>query len=128
MESGKIIGAVFGTILKVIFAVVVVLAIYRGANFCYDYGYRIFTEPAVALEPGEDVVVEVTAQMSPLDIGESFETAGLVRDGKLFAIQYLLSEFRKEVQPGVFKLNTSMTAEDMMEVMATPQGEADEED
>ena len=46
------------------------------------------------------------------------EQKGLVRDGRLFVVQYYLSEFRKDVQPGTYDLNTAMTAEEMMEFMA----------
>lgn len=118
MNYGNMVSAVFGTILKVIAVIAVALLIYRGATLCYDYGYRIFTEPAVSAGEGRSVTVSVTKDMTPLEIGESFEEKGLVKDGKLFALQYLLSEFRKEVEPGVFELRTSMTAEEMMEVMA----------
>ncbi len=118
MNYGNIISAVFGTILKVIAVIAVAFLIYRGATLCYDYGYRIFTEPAVSAGEGRSVTVTVTKDMTPLEIGEAFEQKGLVRDGKLFALQYLLSEFRKEVKSGEFELRTSMTAEEMMEVMA----------
>lgn len=126
MNYGNMISAVFGTILKVIAVIAVVLLIYRGAMLCYDYGYRIFTEPAVSSGEGRSVTVSVTKDMTPLEIGETFEGKGLVRDGKLFALQYLLSEFRKEVKPGVFELRTSMTAEEMMETMAG-KGDAEKE-
>ena len=48
MKTANLAGAVLGTILKVVFAVVVVYLVYTGASTCYDYGYRIFTEPAVS--------------------------------------------------------------------------------
>ena len=118
MDGKKLILAVFGTIIRVAAALIVIFVIYSAASTCYDYGYRIFTEPAVALGNGRDVTVTVTSDMSPLKIGELFEQEGLVRDDKLFALQYMFSEYRKEVQPGTFVLNTSMTAEDMMGVMA----------
>lgn len=123
MNYGNMISAVFGTILKVIVVIAAAFLIYRGVTLCYDYGYRIFTEPAVSAGEGRSVTVSVTKDMTPLEIGETFEQKGLVKDGKLFALQYLLSEFRKEVKPGDFELRTSMTAEEMMEVMA---GEAEE--
>ena len=56
--------------------------------------------------------------MSPSDIGELFESKGLVKDGRLFMLQYYFSDFTKDVGPGVFELKTSMTGEEMMEAMA----------
>ncbi|MCM1540407.1 MAG: aminodeoxychorismate lyase [Blautia sp.] len=114
----SVIGAVFGVIFRVCVVLFAVHIIYNGAMLAYDYGYRIFTEPAVSAGEGRNITVSITADMSPVDIGELFETKGLVRDGKLFVIQYYLSEFQKDVGPGTFELSTSMTVEEMMEAMA----------
>lgn len=121
MDYGNIVSAVFGTILKVLAVAAVVFLIYQGAGICYDYGYRVFTEEPVSSAGGRTVTVTVAEDMSPLQIGELFEEKGLVRDAKLFAMQYLLSEFREDAAPGVFELSTTMTAEEMMEVMASGQ-------
>lgn len=118
MNSGSIVSAVFGTILKVILTIAVIFVLYRGANFCYDYGYRIFTEPAISSGEGRSVTVAVAEGMSPTQIGEMFQQKGLVKDAKLFALQYMFSEYRQDVKSGTFELSTAMTAEEMMEVMA----------
>ena len=118
MKIGSMVAAVLGAILRVVVAIAAVYVIYRGALLCYDYGYRIFTEPAVSSGEGRTVTVAITEEMSPADIGRLFESKGLVRDGRLFMLQYYLSEFREDVGPGIFELSTSMTAEEMMEAMA----------
>ncbi len=125
MNYGNIVSAVFGTILRVVAAVAVIFLIWQGALLCYDYGYRVFMEPAVSAGEGRVVTVSVTEDMTPLQIGEAFEARGLVRDGKLFALQYLFSEYRKNVKPGVFELSTAMTAEEMMEYMSMDVKEAE---
>ncbi len=114
----SVIGAVFGAIFRVGVVVFAVYAIYNGSMLAYDYGYRIFTEPAVSAGEGRSITVSVTEEMSPVDIGELFEKKGLVRDGRLFVLQYYLSEFQKDVGPGTFELSTSMTVEEMMKAMA----------
>lgn len=127
MKTANIIGSVCGAIFRVVAVVAVIYLICRGAEICYDYGYRIFTEPAMSTEEnGRPVTVTVGSDMSAMDIGRLFESRGLVRDAKLFVLQYYLSEYREDVKPGVFELNTSMTAEDMMKAMA--QGNGDEEE
>ncbi len=124
----SIIGAVFGAIFRVGVVIFAIYAIYNGATMAYDYGYRIFTEPAVSAGEGRKVTVSITKDMSPIDIGELFETKGLVRDGRLFTLQYYLSEFVKDVGPGTFELSTSMTAEEMMEAMADATEKPEEEE
>lgn len=127
MKAKNVIVAVYGAIFRVVVAVLAAYLIYRGAEICFDYGYRIFTEPAVSAGEGRTVTVAITEDMSPADIGRLFESRGLVRDGRLFMLQYYLSEFRKDVGPGIFELSTSMTAEEMMEAMVIPKEETEEE-
>ena len=122
MRPINIIGAVAGTIVKVAIVILAVYYTYQGAMLCYDYGYRVFAEPAMATGEGRTVTVTVTEDMSPLEIGELFESKQLVRDARLFMLQYYFSEHLKDVKPGTFELSTAMTAEEMMEVMAAPSG------
>lgn len=125
MKTGSIISAVCGAIFRVVVVIFAVYVIYRGAAVCYDYGYRIFTEPAVSSGEGRTVTVAVTEEMSASDIGNLLQTKGLVKDARLFTLQYYLSEYRKDIKPGVFDLSTAMTAEEMMAVMA---GETEEDE
>lgn len=118
--------AVFGAIFRVAVTIAVIYVIYRGAELSFDYGYRIFTEPAVSAGEGRAITVAITEDMSPADIGRLFESKGLVRDGRLFMLQYYLSEFREDVGPGIFELRTSMTAEEMMEAMVVADGNDEE--
>lgn len=124
MKPTNIFVTVFGVILRVALAILVVYVIYQGSQLCYDYGYRIFTEPAVSSGEGRIITVAVTENMSPKEIGILFENKGLVRDGRLFMLQYYLSEYKNDVMPGVFELSTSMTAEEMMEAMTGNKEEA----
>lgn len=119
MKASDLLSAVFGMIGKVIVTILVVYVIYQGAMKCYDYGYRIFTEPAVSSGEGVTVSVTVTEEMSALDMGDLFAQKGLVKDANLFALQYLLSEYKQDFKPGTYDLSTAMTAEEMMKVMAT---------
>lgn len=120
MKSTSIVAAILGAIFRVVCTVAVVYVIYQGAVLCYDYGYRIFTEPAVSTGTGRTVTVEIPQGMSAQEMGELFAGQGLVKDSKLFVLQYYASEYRKDIQPGTFELSTAMTAEEMMKVMATP--------
>lgn len=118
MKPANIIISVVGAIIRVALIVLAVYAVYRGALLCYDYGYRIFTEPAISSGEGRTVTVAVTEDMSASDIGHLLENKGLIRDSRLFVLQYYLSEYLKDVKPGIFELNTSMTVEEMMEIMS----------
>lgn len=128
MNAKQIVMAVISTVLKVAVAALVIVAVYKAAVMAYDYGYRVFKEEPVSASPGADVTVEITMGKSALQIGEILETKGLIRDAKLFYIQNLLSHYKDKLQPGVYTLNTSMTMQEMMEVMSPQTTESTEED
>lgn len=128
MKTKQIILAVLGMIFKVAVTIIVVVFVYRAALMAYDYGYRIFQETPVSAAPGIDMQVEITVGKSPLQIGEILEDKGLIRDSKLFYIQYLLSKYKDELQAGSYVLNTSMTMEEMMAVMAAGDPEVTQPD
>ncbi len=95
----------------------------------YDYGYRVFSERPMTEGEGFDEDVVVPVGSSAMDIGKILKNKGLIRDEKLFYIQVLLSSYRGKLNPGDYVLNTSMTAEDMMRVMAgADKSEEDEEE
>lgn len=121
--------------LKIAFGILIfVLVLYAGiriGTIAYDFGYRIFTEPAVEAAPGQDVPVQITKDMSGRELGAMLEEKGLVRDANLFYLQFTLSaDSLKDLQPGVYTLNTSMTAKDMLvlisEVPETEESETGE--
>lgn len=115
--------------IKIAFSIMVVLLVVYGAvrlcSVSYDYGYRLFTEPAMEEEPGEDVLVQIREGMSGNDIAELLEEKGLVRDSKLFYIQLKLSSYSKKIKPGVYTLNTSMAPKALMSGMVPPEKETE---
>lgn len=129
MNTKQMVTAISGVVLKLALAIAVVVVIYKGATMAYDYGYRIFQEPPISAGTGYDVEVQITMGKSALEIGELLEQKGLIRDANLFYIQNLLSHYNNELKPGVYTLSTSMTMQEMMEVMANGEqdGETTEE-
>jgi UPF0755 protein len=72
------------------------------------------------------VTVTVTEGESARTIGNTLEQKGLIRDSRLFVIQEMLSAYKDKLLPGTYELNTSMTAEEMMAVMANEDQESDD--
>lgn len=126
MNTKQMILAVLGMICRVAVAVLVIVVVYKGAVTAYDYGYRVFQEPPVAEKPGMDISVEITVGKSALQIGQILEDKGLIRDAKLFYVQNLLSHYKDKLRAGTYTLNTSMTMEEMMEIMSAQEPEETE--
>lgn len=117
MKAKDLAVAVLGLCLKIAILMFAVTVLYRLAVTSYDYGYRVFEEPAVS-SIGRDVTVTITKDMSAKKMGELFLSKGLIRDDKLFILQYYASEYRKELKSGEYVLSTAMTVEEMLEVLS----------
>ena len=116
--------------IKIAFAILVALIfVYIGVRLCataYDFGYRVFTEPAMEEEPGQDVLIQIKDDMTAKDIGDVMEEKGLIRDSRLFQIQLKWSAYADKMAPGVYSLNTSMTPKEMIVSIAQSAEEATE--
>lgn len=118
MKVDKMVLRTVTIVLKVVFAVLVVMFVYKGAMLAYDYGYRVFAEEPVDSAPGFDMDVTVEEGMDAKAIGQLLESKGLIKDGTLFYLQNILSKYKGDLKAGDYVLNTSMTTEEMMAVIA----------
>ena len=118
MSIKSVIGATAQIIIKVAVFAYLIMYIFRTAIAAYDYGYRVFTEPPLSYGEGRIISVYIEEDSSALDVGEMLQEKGLIRDGRLFMIQELLSENHGKIQPGVYDLNTNMTSQEMLTVIA----------
>lgn len=125
LEASKISMKIIRISLKVIVVAVLVMILYKGTTTAYSYGYAIFNDIPMEDKPGTDITITIDKDTSAREIGNILESEGLVDNGFVFFIQTKLVEKGKEIKPGRYELNTSMTAEDMIKAMAT--GEKAEE-
>lgn len=123
MKSSKVVLNVVNRVLSILLLVLVLVLIARAGNAAYDLGYRIFTEPAIEQAPGRDVSVRVYDKMSEMELGSLLEEKGLVKNGILFALQLRLSSHDNKVKSGKYTLNTSQTAEELIQVLAGEEAE-----
>lgn len=128
MKLKEIVGACAQFIFKAAMFGFIILYVFRLAVAAYDYGFRVFAEEPVATGEGRTISVYIEDNESVKDVGKMLEEKGLIRDGKLFIVQELLSEHHGKIQPGIYDLNTTMTAQEMLAVIAQePAAEEDEE-
>ena len=128
MKAGEIIGSFVESIIKIVVAIVIVMYVYKWATAAYDFGYRIFTEEPMSVGEGRIISVEITEDATAKSIGQMLEDRGLIRDKNVFFLQELLSEYHGDETPGIYDLNTAMTADEMIAIMAhegEEEGEAE---
>lgn len=126
MNSKEVVISVFSTVFKIVLAIIIVMLVYKWSMTAYEYGQRVFNEPPMSAGSGRNVTVVVKEGDTAKEIGAMLEKNGLIRDAALFRIQEMLSAYKDEMLPGTYELNTSMTTEEMMEIMSMQVEEAEE--
>ena len=121
MNKNKLVLRFVSISFSVLVILLVLIGFVKVGTYCYDFGYRIFTEEAIDEEPGRDVVIQITDDMSGMDIAKELKDKGLIQDARLFYVQLKVSAYSKKINPGVYTLNTSMQARDRMVEMSKKQ-------
>lgn len=121
----KVVLRMLSISITVLLGVLVVCGLYRIGIQCYDFGYRVYTEPAVSEGDHTDVLVQITEDMDEKDLAVLLEEKQLVRDSKLFFLQEKLYGYK--LVPGVYTLNASMTPSELMAGMTPEEQSAEEE-
>lgn len=121
LEANKISMKIIGVSLKVIVAVILIMLLYKGTTSAYSYGYAIFNDVPMEEAPGTDITVTIDKDTSVREIGNILESQGLVENGFVFYLQTKMIEKGSKIKPGRYELNTSMTAEQMISVMAAEE-------
>lgn len=128
MDVKQFVMSLAETVIKIAAAVFIIMFVYDTAVKAYDYGYRVFAEEPMTLGEGRIISIYVKEEDSVKDIGNTLEEKGLIRDANLFIVQELVSEYHGKIQPGIYDLNTSMSTEEMLGIMAADAEEEDETD
>ena len=126
-SANKLVFRFVSISFSVLILLVIFIGVFKASAFCYDFGYRIFTEKPMASAPGRAVVVQIDTDDSAFDIGKMLEQKGLVRDSSLYVAQYYLSAYVNDLLPGTYTLNTSMTTKEMLIVMSTAEKDTEVE-
>ena len=127
MDVKQFLGAVSAMIIKIVVAVVIIVAVFRLAVYAYDFGYKVFADVPVSDGEGRTVSVVISEGLGNRELAKMLEQKGLVDDANVFYIYELLSDYRKkELKPGTYELSTAMNAEEMLELLCD-DGEEQEE-
>lgn len=126
MSVKKVVGALFNTVFRLGLMIFILYYIYQAAIGAYNFGYRVFADIPYAFSPGTDIEVTITESMNSKEIAQRFEEVGLVEDWKLFWVQTQFSEYKETIKPGIYLLNNSMKAEEMLAVIGAHSEEEEE--
>lgn len=128
MNSRKVVLGLLDAIVKIVFVVIVVMLISRYSKVAYNYGYRIFNQIPVSSGTGRTVSVTISDGDSARKIAEKLSNVGLITDKNLFLIQEMFSDYHGLEAAGTYELSTSMTPEEMLQIMSAASTSEDAAD
>ena len=119
MRIKSLILAVLEAIIKVVILAVAVTYILKGVNAAYEFGYKVFADEPVSVNNPRTITVGVGENSGVKDVASMLEDKGLINDARLFVIQEYLSAYHDQIKPGIYDLSTGMTANEMIQIMAS---------
>lgn len=127
MDVKQFLGAVSATIIKIVVAAVIIVAVFRLAVYAYDFGFQVFADAPLSEGEGRTVSVVISEGLENRELAKMLEQKGLVKDANVFYIYDLLSDYRKkELKPGTYELNTAMNAEEILKILCADEEEQEE--
>ncbi len=127
MKGKQFAYSFLGTVIRAVILVVLAILLWKLGGKAYEFGFRIFTEPPMSEAPGRDIQVTVSKSDGTKEVAKMLKEKGLIRDTTLFRIQEKVSMYDGKIHPGIFTLNTSMTAEEMFAVLLATDEKPDED-
>ena len=112
----KAAGLIISISLQMIVCALVVIFLYDAGVKGFAFGGSIFSNAAVSSPGnGRDMIVKKKKGASDLDVAKLLESKGLIEDYKVFLVQTVL--YKATLYPGPYTLNTSMTPEEMLDIL-----------
>lgn len=106
------------TLIRLMLYVAAAFLLIRCARDAYTFGYNVFDEHGmVSEEDGVDVSVIVRETQSVYAVGKMLKEKGLIKDARVFQVQEILYGDKNEIQPGMYVLNTSQNAEQILNIL-----------
>lgn len=118
----SVVATVISVSFNIIIIAVVVMCVYSFGSKAYQFGNAIFDASPVDSVNVRTVTVTVPDGASVTDIAGIMESAGLVNDKYVFAVQLILSDEKDMIKSGTYSLSTDMLPSELINAMI-PQTE-----
>lgn len=128
MEENNPVITAFSGLLKLILMAVLLLVLIFIGKYAYHLGYTVFHETPIDTGKGREVTVTIDPGMSVYTIGKVIQEEGVLAEEPLtFLLQERISSYHGKLQPGTYRLRTSMVSNDVFKALSegsvTPEGQ-----
>lgn len=118
MTTRKAVLRVASILYRVVFTVVIVLALVYVGQSTYRFTRAVFSDAAIEEEPGRNVKIQIKEEVNVKRLAEVLEENGLIDSALVLRVQMKMDSFEGPVQPGSYELNTSMSPSKMLKVLS----------
>lgn len=118
----KIASLVMRLLLNVLFYILIVILVVNVSKLAFDFTYQLYGPVTVDKAPGNEIIVQIKKGEKTMDVASKLELNLLIKNKYSF---YLKTKLQNSViMPGIYKLNSSMTYEEILKVI-TDYAQAD---
>lgn len=122
----KISAGILKILLNIFFYIVVVVLIVKASGFTYNFAYQIFGQETAAPAPGHDVSIQVKKGESTMNVATKLENNKVIKSKYSFYVRAKLTS--QSIMPGTYTLNTSMTYDEIFDIITVPSSEEELEE
>jgi len=114
--------AVIYLILHIVLYMFIILAGVKLSTAAFQFSYQLFGDVTVAAEPGTDVMITIRSGESTKEVAEVLDSKRVILNKTSFYVRAkLLVNNQNPILPGIYKLNTSMTYKEIIDIITDPE-------
>ncbi len=117
----KVISTILKILLNVLFYSIVIILLIKVSGMAHDFGYQVFGKVTASESPGRDTTIQIKKGESTMNIAGKLELYGVIVNKYSFFLKAKLKKYN--LMPGTYELNTSMTYDEIFDILTTPHTE-----
>lgn len=117
----KVISTILKILLNILFYTIVIILLVKISGMAHDFGYQVFGKVTASQAPGHDATIQVKKGESTMNIASKLEVNGIIVNKYSFFLKAKLKKYN--LMPGTYKLNTSMTYDEIFNILTVPSDE-----
>ena len=112
----KITSFILHLLLNIVFYVLVILLIINISKWAFDFTYSLYGPVTVDEAPGREIIFQIKKGESTMDIASKLQLNRAIKDKYSF---YAKVKFQNVmIMPGTYVINTSMTYDEIINVIS----------
>lgn len=115
----KVISTILKILLNLLFYSIIIILLIKISGMAHDFGYQVFGKVTASESPGRDTTIQIKKGESTMNIANKLELYGVIVNKYSFFLKAKLKTH--SLMPGTYELNTSMTYDEIFDILTTPQ-------